>query len=151
MASRPTWPWRKEDLPDFSSAPTCTATVVLLLLSRAQGFISTARTTPAFTAASCGAARATRGECLASHATTNSHSKFPRHRPRGWTGSAAGDSGSPWRFGRRWRGATSGLKMANPEGTQQLRDRHLEFLFYDEADVRCVAYRLLLVWVYVLR
>lgn len=26
--------------------------------------------------------------------------------------------------------------MANPEGTQQLRDRDLEFMFYDEAQVR---------------
>lgn len=25
--------------------------------------------------------------------------------------------------------------MANPEGTQQLRDRDLEFMFYDEAQV----------------
>ena len=29
----------------------------------------------------------------------------------------------------------SKLRMANPEGTQQLRDRDLELMFYDEAQV----------------
>ena len=34
------------------------------------------------------------------------------------------------------RSKRSELMMANPEGTQQLRDRDLEFMFYDEAQVR---------------
>lgn len=38
----------------------------------------------------------------------------------------------------RWdrRCGVSNLKMANPEGTQQMRDRDLELMFYDEAQVR---------------
>lgn len=50
--------------------------------------------------------------------------------------------GTGWRralFGRGGRGVRSSsssmLWMANPEGTQQLRDRDLEFMFYDEAQV----------------
>lgn len=38
-------------------------------------------------------------------------------------------------FGRCSRTGTSRLWMANPEGTQQFRDRDLEFMFYDEAEV----------------
>lgn len=50
--------------------------------------------------------------------------RIPRRRSRGWLG-----VGSAQR--RRCQ-----VVMANPEGTQQLRDRDLEFMFYDEADVR---------------
>lgn len=41
---------------------------------------------------------------------------------------------APWP--RRRHCTASRLKMANPEGTQQMRDRDLEFMFYDEAQVR---------------
>lgn len=36
--------------------------------------------------------------------------------------------------------------MANPEGTQQLRDRDLEFMFYDEAQVGCAAVASAYLW-----
>lgn len=56
------------------------------------------------------------------------------------TSLALPDNGANCSFRRRrhrkWASFnTSKLMMANPEGTQQLRDRDLEFMFYDEAQV----------------
>lgn len=56
------------------------------------------------------------------------------------TSLALHDNGANCSFRRRrhrkWASFnTSKLMMANPEGTQQFRDRDLEFMFYDEAQV----------------
>ncbi|CAM9626449.1 unnamed protein product, partial [Ectocarpus fasciculatus] len=57
------------------------------------------------------------------------HAHASRIRP-GSTGAVGGFRRGQQRVKRRSR-----LEMANPEGTQQLRDRDLEFMFYDEAQV----------------
>lgn len=57
---------------------------------------------------------------------------FRSRRPKKWASFNTAPIGVRWRY---WRSVKSKLMMANPEGTQQLRDRDLEFMFYDEAQV----------------
>lgn len=115
-----------------ASASRRSATVALvLLLCQAQGLMA-----PAFQHHHAGSTQQAARPVAHSRVTRN-HRRRPQGRVRAssWAGGA---------FRRDWNSATSSSKggsrsrlamMANPEGTQQLRDRDLEFMFYDEAQV----------------
>lgn len=110
--------------------PKSSAVVAMLLLlsDQAQGFASA----PAFLKQRpCGSAPTLPSRHSHEHASDRSNS-IPRRRPRGWV---HGEEGGGGEFRQCRRAATSRLWMANPEGTQQFRDRDLEFMFYDEAEV----------------
>lgn len=107
---------------------------LLLVLPQAQAFVSSPashgclNTFRRHTAAPL-------AECCTSHSATDGNGiqrghAQPREMGEGWPRAL---------FGRGGRGVKSSsgskLRMANPEGTQQLRDRDLEFMFYDEAQV----------------
>lgn len=104
------------------------AMLLLLLSDQAQGFASP----PAFLKQRpCGTAPTLPARHSHENASGRSNS-VPRRRPRGWV---HGEERGGGEFRRCRRAATSRLWMANPEGTQQFRDRDLEFMFYDEAEV----------------
>lgn len=119
---------------DSAAASRRSVTVALvLLLCQAQGLLAPASHKPFNNDQASPQTRATR-PMTHSHAISN-HPRRSKNRIGvvGWTGEA---------LRRGWNSATSsstsrtGLRMmANPEGTQQLRDRDLEFMFYDEAQV----------------
>lgn len=112
--------------------------VLVLLLCQAQGLVMA----PAFFpqhhhnhgGGSTQRAPTAAAPVALSHPTSN------RRRYHGWSGSAGWHEGASR---RSWNNAASSSQgyggrlrmMANPEGTQQLRDRDLEFMFYDEAQV----------------
>lgn len=122
--------WREGNLSTKVSAlRSLAAVVLLLLLSRAEGLV----TAPSFVAHSV-SMPSLMADRFVGHVTSTGGT-LPRRRPRGWTvedGEAGGAFRRSW---RRAAPANARLRMANPEGTQQLRDRDLEFMFYDEAQV----------------
>ncbi|CAN0523823.1 unnamed protein product [Laminaria digitata] len=99
---------------------------LLLVLPQAQAFVSS----PASHGYCAFRTAAPLAKCCASHAAADGNG-IPGRRAQ------SRDMGKRWPralFGVR-SSSGSQLRMANPEGTQQLRDRDLEFMFYDEAQV----------------
>lgn len=120
---------------EFAGGPWNSMVLALLLvLPQAQAFVSSPASHGyhAFrrhTAASL-------AKCCTSHPAADGNSIPRRHAQsrktgEGWPITLFGCVGRGVRSSSR-----SKLWMANPEGTQQLRDRDLEFMFYDEAQVR---------------
>ena len=120
---------------EFAGGPwNCMVLALLLVLPQTQAFVSSPasdryhisfqrHTAPPLT------------ECCTSHSVTDGNGSPRRH-------AQSREMGEGWprtllrRGGRGVRSSSrSKLRMANPEGTQQLRDRDLEFMFYDEAQV----------------
>lgn len=124
--------------PACSSPKYSLLTLILLFLSSskpqtATGFCSTASFDPYFNsgvvpeaAAFIPPSHVALSTQFTKHNNIHSASRFRRRRSRGGLGVDSMQR-------RRCQ-----IMMANPEGTQQLRDRDLEFMFYDEAEVRHV-------------
>lgn len=125
-----------------------TAVALVLLLCQAQGLVMA----PAFFqqrnlnhggGGGGGGCSSQHGRTAATPAALSHIVSDRRRRSYGWAESAGWREGEASRL--RWNGAASSSSssqgcgrlsmMANPEGTQQLRDRDLEFMFYDEAQV----------------
>lgn len=103
---------------------------LVLLLCQAQGL-----TAPAFQQHHTGGRTRQAARPVAHSRVFKNHRRRSQGHvdPSGWVGGA---------FRRGWNSARCSSKggselamMANPESTQQLRDRDLEFMFYDEAQV----------------
>ena len=116
------------DEPGSGSRRSATVALVLLLC-QAQGLLA-----PAFQQHHTGS--------TPQAARPVAHSRLIRNHDRRSQERVSSSSWEGGAFRRGWNSAATSSKgasrvsmMANPEGTQQLRDRDLEFMFYDEAQV----------------
>lgn len=136
--------WRRPvpTSPPLSRSGSPVLTLVMLLLSSLEPHTTTAAcssSAPFFNSAALPTAAAftpsQHPAVLSTHPSRHSGysstSRLARRRPREWVGRGS-DSASLGSAPRSRRGL---VMMANPENTQQFRDRELELMFYDEAEV----------------